>query len=218
MSLAKGFVALLGAVLLARPPLEMEAAELYVPLAGEWEVLEGSCERCEGCGECEEHCRAGESFAVDLRPVGPESPPHPVIAAAEGVVSEVLNDTGGPGCGAVPGWGNYVLLSHSDGRFTRYGHLDYGTVVVTPGEFVPRGWVLGTLGCSGEAKERQMHFQVEESAGGPSCPSPSRASMGRLSAGNVIDRRARRSIRQGSYGETPTTVAFRSSRTALRST
>lgn len=86
-----------------------------------------------------------------------------IIAVKQGVVSYVLNTctTGNIFCGS--GYGNYVTLSHSDGTYTVYAFLD--SVNVAIGEAVDQGQVIGTMGQTGSASEKSLHFEVKVSTG-----------------------------------------------------
>jgi hypothetical protein len=61
--------------------------------------------------------------------------------------------------------GNHVVLDLGDGRFALYAHLKPESVLVSKGQFVRRGQVLGLVGTSGNSSEPHLHFQVTD---GPS--------------------------------------------------
>jgi hypothetical protein len=74
----------------------------------------------------------------------------PVAAAAPGrVVFAGL---------AAGGWGNLVVLAHTDGVRTMYAHLR--TVDVRLGQFVATGGRVGTVGATGDATGPHLHFEV----------------------------------------------------------
>lgn len=56
--------------------------------------------------------------------------------------------------------GNFVRVLHGDGTAATYAHLQHGGVVVTAGERVRVGQVLGYSGASGDVGEPQLHFAV----------------------------------------------------------
>ena len=58
----------------------------------------------------------------------------------------------------VPGFGNLVLIKHSDGWVTAYAHLD--TVDVAMKQQVAQGQSLGSVGMSGGASQPELHFEV----------------------------------------------------------
>jgi murein DD-endopeptidase MepM/ murein hydrolase activator NlpD len=76
----------------------------------------------------------------------------PVIAAAEGVVSDLIDWP--PGCG------RGVILSHPDfKRYTAYCHLQ--EIVVRVGQEVARGEPIGRMGVSGNAVGvSHVHFEL----------------------------------------------------------
>lgn len=59
-------------------------------------------------------------------------------------------------------YGNYVVLKHDDGYFSRYAHLQ--SVAVRTGETVASGTVLGVMGSTGNASGRHLHFEVHKGA------------------------------------------------------
>jgi murein DD-endopeptidase MepM/ murein hydrolase activator NlpD len=73
----------------------------------------------------------------------------PVSAAAAGSVAEV---------GVDEVMGNYVLLDHTGGFETFYGHLD--TVAVSLNQQVASGMILGTVGDSGATTGAHLHFEI----------------------------------------------------------
>lgn len=76
----------------------------------------------------------------------------PVYAAAGGVV--IVSRVGGWN----GGYGNYVVIRHSNGTQTLYSHLLRDNVSV--GETVSRGQVIGSVGKTGEATGNHLHFEV----------------------------------------------------------
>ena len=55
-------------------------------------------------------------------------------------------------------YGNYVVLKHTDGYFSRYAHLD--SIAVKKGQTVSEGTVLGVMGNTGNSSGRHLHFEV----------------------------------------------------------
>ncbi|WP_164928992.1 M23 family metallopeptidase [Gloeobacter violaceus] len=72
----------------------------------------------------------------------------PVAAAAAGLVLAA---------GATGPLGNAVVLGHSEGGRSRYGHLQ--EVLVRPGEWVQKGAPIGRVGSSGLATAPYLHFE-----------------------------------------------------------
>lgn len=89
-----------------------------------------------------------------------------IIAAKDGVVHKVndgcSNNTGGfcDSCGGTAG--NYVVLKHSDGSYTKYYHLTLNSITVSVGESVKQGQVLAKMGTSGCSTGVHLHFQIDK--------------------------------------------------------
>ncbi|MCD6396211.1 MAG: peptidoglycan DD-metalloendopeptidase family protein, partial [Spirochaetaceae bacterium] len=74
----------------------------------------------------------------------------PITAAANGKVVERGYDA--------MGYGNYLVLRHSYGYSTKYGHMD--KVYVEEGDTVTQGQKLGTMGNTGLSTGQHLHFEV----------------------------------------------------------
>jgi murein DD-endopeptidase MepM/ murein hydrolase activator NlpD len=74
----------------------------------------------------------------------------PVYAADDGVVALVGSSSSG--------YGNYVVIAHSGGLDTLYGHLS--TAVVTVGQQVTQGQPVGLEGSSGNSTGAHVHFEL----------------------------------------------------------
>lgn len=61
----------------------------------------------------------------------------------------------GPAAG---GWGNLVIVAHSDGVTTMYAHL--GAVAVRRQQVIEGGLRIGTVGATGDATGPHLHFEV----------------------------------------------------------
>lgn len=83
-----------------------------------------------------------------------------VHANCRGIVREVVdgkvNNTKSAGAAS---WGNYVLVEHPNGYYTRYAHLRKGAMVKV-GQNVDESTVVGIMGDSGKAYGRHLHFEV----------------------------------------------------------
>ena len=73
----------------------------------------------------------------------------PVIAAASGQVVTVGYDTG---------YGNYVIIKHNHGFYTRYAHLS--AFRVQKGQLVNQGDVIGNVGNTGNTTGPHLHYEV----------------------------------------------------------
>jgi murein DD-endopeptidase MepM/ murein hydrolase activator NlpD len=58
--------------------------------------------------------------------------------------------------------GRLVILDHGLGLYTAYFHLD--TIVVTSGQLVKAGEVLGTVGMTGRVTGPHLHFGAQVGA------------------------------------------------------
>ena len=77
----------------------------------------------------------------------------PIHAAADGAV--IVARGGGAWNG---GYGNYVVISHSNGSQTLYSHLR--SVIATAGQSVVSGQVIGYMGATGRATGVHLHFEI----------------------------------------------------------
>ncbi|MSR70949.1 LysM peptidoglycan-binding domain-containing protein [Candidatus Kaiserbacteria bacterium] len=76
-----------------------------------------------------------------------------ILAAAAGTV--IIAKSGGGWNG---GYGNYIVIQHSNGTQTLYGHAS--KVYVSPGQQVPQGATIGAVGRTGKATGPHLHFEV----------------------------------------------------------
>jgi murein DD-endopeptidase MepM/ murein hydrolase activator NlpD len=56
------------------------------------------------------------------------------------------------------GYGNYLEVDHGDGYITRYAHLE--NILVSKGQKVTRGSVVGTTGISGGSVAPHLHYEI----------------------------------------------------------
>lgn len=75
-----------------------------------------------------------------------------IVAAASGTVTFT---------GWSDGYGRLVIISHTNGYRTRYGHLSRS--IVSQGQKINKGDVLGYVGQSGRATGPHCHFEIEVS-------------------------------------------------------
>lgn len=67
------------------------------------------------------------------------------------------------------GYGLLIVVRHSDGATTRYGHLS--KILVRPGDVVQRGRTLiGRVGSTGLSTGPHLHFEVRDARGRPVNP------------------------------------------------
>jgi len=90
----------------------------------------------------------------------------PIHAAADGTVI-VARANGWNG-----GYGNYVVITHPNGSQTLYSHMR--GVIVSPGQGVASGQVIGYVGSTGISTGAHLHFEVRGAANPfRNCPSGS---------------------------------------------
>lgn len=168
---------------------------LHFPLQGRWAVVVA------GTPHGGHRWALPEAFAYDIVAFGADDKTYsglgqaltdyhaygaPVLAAADGVVIEVVSDvpesaeilrrTGesfdaygermgefqakllGQGEKAIAG--NAIIVDHGDGVYSLYAHLKPGSIQAKVGDKVKAGDRIGQLGASGNATEPHLHFQV----------------------------------------------------------
>ena len=84
----------------------------------------------------------------------------PIFAAENGTVLETYsscenNGWYGSNCGW--GYGNYVWIAHPDNVYIVYGHM-MNSVLVSPGQTVTKGQIIGYMGNSGSSTGTHLHF------------------------------------------------------------
>lgn len=90
--------------------------------------------------------RAAMHAGIDLAgPVGTE-----IYATADGIVSRSEYNGGG--------YGNLVVLNHGRGIETRYGHMSKR--LVSDGQRVKRGDLIGLMGSTGRSTGSHLHYEV----------------------------------------------------------
>ncbi|MCH7931873.1 MAG: M23 family metallopeptidase, partial [Proteobacteria bacterium] len=77
-----------------------------------------------------------------------------VRAAENGVVAYTGNE--------LRGYGNLVLIRHTDGWMSAYAHNE--TLLVSRGETVRRGQVIARVGSTGNVATAQSHFELRHGA------------------------------------------------------
>ena len=76
----------------------------------------------------------------------------PIKAAEDGVVAYSGNE--------LKGYGNLILIRHSNGYVTAYAHAS--ELLVKRGDTIKRGQVIAKSGQSGEVASPQLHFEIRK--------------------------------------------------------
>jgi murein DD-endopeptidase MepM/ murein hydrolase activator NlpD len=76
----------------------------------------------------------------------------PVKAAEDGVVAYSGNE--------LKGYGNLVLVRHTNGYVTAYAHAS--ELLVKRGDTIKRGQIIAKSGQSGEVGSPQLHFEIRK--------------------------------------------------------
>jgi len=101
-------------------------------------------------------------FGSRVHPLTGQHHHHNGVDYAAATGTPVRSVLGGEVVFAAPkgGYGNFVELRHSDGKLTRYAHLD--RIDVQVGQRLRRGDLLGTVGSTGQSTGPHLHFEVYE--------------------------------------------------------
>ena len=121
----------------------------------------------QGNDQAPSHNDAYNQYAFDFSPL-PEGTS--VVAAADGVVVFVKEDTAGP----TNDWhdNNRVIVRHRDGTFAEYTHLRKDGALVVLGQAVVAGDPIGESGNTGKSTQPHLHFNLlKDWNAGPSIPS-----------------------------------------------
>ena len=78
-----------------------------------------------------------------------------IYAAKSGVVIVSMMGYSGSGYG---GYGNVVMIQHSDGTYTLYAHCQ--TRYVSVGDVVSQGQVIAAVGSTGDSTGNHLHFEI----------------------------------------------------------
>lgn len=86
-------------------------------------------------------------FALDFQ----SKPADMVFAAGSGKVLEA---------GFRRDFGNYVLIDHGNGVYTRYSHLAERDAAITEGATIAAGMPLGLMGSTGRSTAIHLHYEI----------------------------------------------------------
>jgi murein DD-endopeptidase MepM/ murein hydrolase activator NlpD len=74
----------------------------------------------------------------------------PIVATADGQVVTIESEQGG--------FGNYIIIRHKHGFYTRYAHLL--SFRVNTGQRVQQGEIIGYIGNTGLSTGPHLHYEV----------------------------------------------------------
>ncbi|RJS59266.1 hypothetical protein CJ483_03615 [Bacillus sp. PK3_68] len=89
-----------------------------------------------------------------------------IIAPAEGKIVKIVDGIKDnvPGeFNPEPPEGNCVIIEHKNNEYSMLAHLKQSSILVSEGDFVQQGEVIGVCGNSGNSSEPHLHFQVMNS-------------------------------------------------------
>lgn len=110
------------------------------------------------------HAAVADRYAVDFEmPEGTE-----VFAARDGVVVDVVDEflSGGLDFERDAQRANYLRILHDDGTLALYGHLQWRSITVAPGQRVIRGEHIAASGNTGFSSGPHLHFVVQRNRAG----------------------------------------------------
>lgn len=112
------------------------------------------------------------SFGERVHPITGELKMHQGLDLAAEEGSAVSAAKGGKVilAGQAEGYGNLVIVEHSDGQQTYYGHLQ--NILVTQGQAVSAGQQLATVGNTGLSTGPHLHFEIRTADGKAVDPLP----------------------------------------------
>lgn len=74
----------------------------------------------------------------------------PIYASRSGTVTKAVSLT--------YSYGNHVVINHGDGYSSLYAHMDY--YVVSAGDYVTQGQLIGYVGSTGNSSGNHLHFTI----------------------------------------------------------
>lgn len=109
--------------------------------------------------------KRGKVYHKGIDIAGPGVYGKDVVAVADGTVIAAFNgckhDYGKlRSCGCGGGYGNYVFISHGNGRISIYGHLS--NVSTYSGKSVQKGEKIGEVGTTGYSTGPHLHYQTKQ--------------------------------------------------------
>ena len=101
--------------------------------------------------------------AIDISGYGVDG--SSIVAASSGTViigntSRTHNYSKQYSCGCGGGYGNYLTIVHDSSTSTLYGHCQ--SIIVSDGQYVEKGQVIGYVGNTGMSTGSHLHFEVNK--------------------------------------------------------
>lgn len=106
---------------------------------------------------------AGNGWAIGVDVVKKTNQCDSIIAHSDGTVIKVMDKMTGTNSIHDPegmGYGNYVMIRHSNNYVTLYAHL--ASVAVKQGQKVSKGTIIGFMGNTGFSCGAHLHFEVRK--------------------------------------------------------
>ena len=86
-----------------------------------------------------------------------------IIAACSGTV--IFAGRNPENSNGKTGYGNLIEILHNNGYSTRYGHMNDSGVLVSKGQTVQAGQIIGKIGSAGNVTGPHLHFEVRTGVG-----------------------------------------------------
>ena len=83
-----------------------------------------------------------------------------VVYPTAGAPTSCPNGATNSNCGG--GYGNYIIIQHTDGNYTLYAHLHPDSILVKAGESVEQGQVIAKMGSTGFSSGTHLHFEIRK--------------------------------------------------------
>jgi LysM repeat protein len=144
-----------------------QGSDLFIPgakvsLAFSKQLLKESGVPPQFAWPCRRSSRISSKFGYRLDPFTKRRAFHPGLDLAPGYGASVTASMNGivTYAGRMGGYGNLVVIRHSNGFQTRYGHLS--RIRVKKGRYVSQGQVIGNVGSTGRSTGPHLHFEVRK--------------------------------------------------------